>query len=110
MRLIISVLALGLLALPGFAQTQPAPAPAPAAAAPGTATAVPPVKRVPFEQRFDAANTSHDGKLTLAQAKAGKLRGVTRYFALIDTGKKGFVTKDDVAAFRKTDKGKKAAL
>lgn len=114
MRLIIPALAFGLMGLPVLAQTQPAPAPAPAVTAP---TVVPPaakpvsrLKRPPFEQRFDTANTSKDGKLTLEQAKAGKLRGVTRYFSSIDTGKKGFITKEDVAAFRKTEKGKKVAL
>ena len=116
MRLIIAVLAFGVLGLPVHAQTAPAPAvvPAPAVAAP---VVVPPAaktvvrsKRLSFEQRFDAANTSKDGKLSLAQAKAGKLRSVVRYFAAIDTGRKGFITKEDVAAFRKTEKGKKIAL
>jgi len=116
MRLIIPALVFGLLGLPVHAQTGPAPVPAPAPVVAGPVVAPPAAKtplrpkRLSFEQRFDVANTSKDGKLSLAQAKAGKLRSVVRYFAAIDTGRKGFITKEDVAAFRKTEKGKKIAL
>ena len=105
MRLIVPALAFVLTGLPAFAQTAPAAPQPPAASKP-----VSRFNRKPFEQRFDAANTTKDGKLTLVQARAAKLRGVVRYFATIDVGKKGYVTKEDVAAFRKTERGKKVAL
>ena len=50
------------------------------------------------EQRFEKANTTHDGKLTKAQATAAKWTSVSRNFASIDKDKKGFVTVDDIKA------------
>ena len=44
-----------------------------------------------LEKRFNAANTTHDGKLTLEQAKAGMPR-VAKNFDKIDTEKNGYVT------------------
>ena len=44
-----------------------------------------------LEQRFKAANTSGDGKLTLEQAKAGMPR-VAKNFDKIDVDHKGYVT------------------
>jgi hypothetical protein len=79
-------------------------------AAPPAAKPAAKPRRAPFAERFDAANTTHDGRLTLDQARAGKLRGVMKNFAAIDAGKKGYVTKADIETFRKTEKGKKAAL
>ena len=48
--------------------------------------------------RFAAADKNHDGKLTLEEAQAGMPR-VARGFALIDTGKKGYVTLAEIRAF-----------
>jgi hypothetical protein len=80
--------------------------PPPAAAAPSAATA--PAARTPapahrttrrtLAQRFEAANTTHDGKLTLEQARAGRLVAVTRDFAEIDKEKRGYVTLDQIKA------------
>jgi hypothetical protein len=56
---------------------------------------------VNFVDRFVAANTTHDGHLTLAQAQAAGLRVVVRHFSEIDTTKKGYVTIDDIIAWRK---------
>ncbi len=61
-----------------------------------------------LEQRFKAANTSADGKLTLEQAKAGMPR-VAKNFDKIDTDHKGYITlqqikdamKDGAAAVQK---------
>ncbi len=53
-----------------------------------------------MQARFVAANTSHDGHLTLAQAKAADLRIVAANFSVIDTGKRGYVTFNDIMAWR----------
>lgn len=53
-----------------------------------------------FRDRFAAANATHDGHLTEAQAEAGGLRKVARNFAAIDTDHKGYVTLQDVQAWR----------
>jgi len=105
MRWLYVGLTAAMIAGPALAQTAAPAAPAaPAAAAPATAAPAAKAKgagKEKFEQRFDAANTTHDGKLTLDQAKAGKLHGVVKQFAAIDTGNKGYVTKADVEAYRK---------
>lgn len=74
--------------------------PAPAASAPPAAApaASPTHTRRTFEERFTAANSTHDGKLTLDQAKAGRLRAVARDFAIIDKSKRGYVTLDEIKA------------
>jgi hypothetical protein len=52
-----------------------------------------------WQHRFDAANTTHDGRLTLEQAKAGHMPMVVRNFSAIDTDHKGYVTKQDIQNF-----------
>jgi hypothetical protein len=106
MRLVLPALAVALLAVPALAQTQaPAAAPAPAAAAPAATTPAPAAPmaavhphRMTLQQHFDQANTTHDGKLTLDQAKAG-LPMVAKHFAAIDKDKKGYVTVNDIHAY-----------
>ncbi len=49
------------------------------------------------EAKFKAADKDGDGKLTLDEAKAGMPR-VARGFDKIDTGKKGYVTLDEIQA------------
>ena len=113
MRLLAATFGFALLAIPAMAQTaSAAPTTAtPITAAPATAPKpAPKLVRPPFTDRFDTANASHDGKLTLDQAKKGKMRGVVKYYGAIDADKKGYITKADVDSFRKTDKGKKAVL
>jgi|GEM_PF-511585 hypothetical protein len=44
-----------------------------------------------LEQRFEQADSNHDGKLTLAEAKAGMPR-VAEHFDQIDTARRGYVT------------------
>ncbi|WP_284330249.1 EF-hand domain-containing protein [Dyella flagellata] len=51
-----------------------------------------------FEQKFDQANTTHDGKLTLDQAKAGMPR-LAEHFDEIDTDHRGYVTLEQVEAY-----------
>ena len=49
--------------------------------------------------RFRMANTTNDGRLTLAQAQAGRMGGVVRHFQQIDRDQKGYVTLQDVRAW-----------
>ncbi len=89
MRLVLPLAAFALLAVQAQAQTnEPAP----------------PAHRshMTFDQKFEAANTSHDGHLTLDQAKAGKLKYVARHFDAIDKDHRGYVTLDDAHAYYKT--------
>jgi hypothetical protein len=105
MRLALPFAAALLLAMPALAQTSTTPAtPAPATAAPSTSTAPAPAAkktshRQTLQQRFDAANTTHDGKLTKDQAAAANWPYVVNNFAAIDKDKKGYVTTDDIRAY-----------
>ena len=49
---------------------------------------------------FYAANTSHNGHLTLAQAKAANFRLVVDHFSQIDTDDRGYVTFYDIQAWQ----------
>lgn len=49
---------------------------------------------------FYAANTSHDGHLTLAQAKVADFKLVVDHFNEIDVAKRGYVTFYDIQAWR----------
>jgi Ca2+-binding EF-hand superfamily protein len=49
------------------------------------------------QNRFNAADTNHDGKLTLAEAQVGMPR-VAQHFAEIDTAKKGYITFSQLSA------------
>lgn len=51
-----------------------------------------------IEERFKAADKDGDGKLTLAEAKAGMPK-VAKGFDKIDKEKKGYVTVDQIKAF-----------
>jgi hypothetical protein len=55
---------------------------------------------VEFVEKFYAANTTHDGHLTLAQAKTAKLKFVADHFTQIDTKNHGYVTLYDIQAWR----------
>jgi hypothetical protein len=105
MRIALPILALALLAAPAFAQA-PTPA-APDMAAP-TETAPPAVApTAPRVQRpasravgkFATVNTTHDGKLTLAQAQAADWRPVVRHFAAIDRDHKGYITRREMVDY-----------
>jgi hypothetical protein len=102
MRFMIPALALSLAAVPALAQTTaptapatPAPA-APTAAAPATKTTH---THMTAQQRFDAANTTHDGKLTKEQAQAAHMTSTVKNWDAIDKDKKGYVTMDDMKAY-----------
>ena len=64
--------------------------------------------RMTWEQRFQQANTTHDGRLTLDEAKSG-YKSVARHFQEIDTNSKGFVTENDVRAWRALAKERRHA-
>jgi hypothetical protein len=49
-------------------------------------------------ERFQAADTNHDEKLTLEEAKAGMPR-VAAVFSQIDVENKGYVTLEQIQAF-----------
>jgi Ca2+-binding EF-hand superfamily protein len=51
-----------------------------------------------LEERFAAADTDHDGKLTKAEAQAGMPR-LAKHFDEIDTQKTGSVTLDQVKQY-----------
>jgi len=103
MRYTIPLIAALLLAVQAQAQTPsttPTPsAPATTAPAPGdTATAPHGRKHMTLQQRFDQANTTHDGHLTPDQAKAG-MPMVAKHFDAIDKDKKGYVTTEDIHSY-----------
>ncbi len=52
---------------------------------------------------FYAANTTHDGHLTLAQATAAGFKPVADHFTQIDTAKRGYVTFYDIEAWHLDD-------
>ena len=109
MRVAVLLLASALLAAPVSAQVV-----APLTGSTGVTTSVPPSAAPPaaapatprrthrsLAERFDAANTTHDGKLTLSQARAGHMNAVARDFAKIDKANKGYVTMDDIRAYNR---------
>jgi len=51
-----------------------------------------------LQERFAAANTTHDGKLTRAQAQTGMPR-VAQHFDEIDAQKQGYVTLAQIEQF-----------
>lgn len=74
--------------------------PAAAAIAPVDPNAPAPAAH-PMRDRFQAANTTHDGHLTLDQAKAGHLALVVQHFGDIDQQHRGYVTMVDIHAYQK---------
>jgi hypothetical protein len=109
MRSLPVLFLLPLLAFQAHAQTTP-PAPVaptagavdmsnPASDAAGAKTAK--HHRMTWKERFAQANVTHDGHLTLEQAKSGHDALVARHFTEIDADKKGYVTEDDIANWHK---------
>ena len=87
MRRLLPLLAL-LLPLPVLAQTTP----------PQSTH-----HRTTWEQRFEKANATHDGHLTMDQARTG-YPTLARHFAAIDQDHKGYVTEDDIRAYNKAQR------
>ena len=99
MRFLIPMFALSLAVTPAFAQTTSAATPSPAAAAPAKPAKQASGTRMTFQQRFDAANTTHDGKLTKDQAQAAHMYSTVKNWDAIDKDNKGYVTVDDLKAY-----------
>jgi hypothetical protein len=59
-----------------------------------------------FLTKFYAANTTHDGHLTLAQAKAAGFQPIVDHFTDIDVAKRGYVTFYDIQAWHLDDMAK----
>ncbi len=108
-RTIIVTAAVALLAMQIEAHAQttstPVPAPptvtaAPSPQPPGTNTdTTRPRYRQTLQQRFDAANTTKDGRLTKEQAEASKWTYVTSHFDAIDKSHQGYVTVQDIRGY-----------
>ena len=85
-----------------------------AAAVPGTEQVAPSATTTTrrrgrsLQDRFDAANVTHDGHLTLEQARS-KMPSVARDFAAIDTDNKGYVTVDQIRDHAKTTRAARRA-
>ena len=89
MKKLIAILALCIASTGVMAQTAPQPM-----------AGSPRMERMiqQLQERFAAANTTHDGKLTLAQAQTGMPR-VAQHFNEIDTQKQGYVTLAQIEQF-----------
>ena len=81
--------------------TSPDTPPASSAAAGGTTHRL--------RDRFAAANTTHDGRLTQAQAGSAGLRMVAKNFEAIDTDHKGYVTIDQVRDYSRARRAARQA-
>ncbi len=90
--------------LPPYPGQQGAPPPAQMAPSPGEmpppgAEAPPPRPahaHLTGKARFEAANLTHDGRLTIEQAQQAGWKGVARHFQDIDRDHKGYVTLQDI--------------
>ncbi len=54
------------------------------------------------EAHFAAANTTHDGHLTLRQAELADWPRVAKHFNEIDTDNKGWITAEQIHAFNRS--------
>jgi hypothetical protein len=59
-----------------------------------------------WHARFDAANTTHDGHLTLQQAEAAGMKPIVAHFTAIDFHHRGYVTFNDIMAWHLDDMAK----
>ena len=58
-----------------------------------------------IEAHFEAANTTHDGRLTRDQAEKVDWPRVVRHFDEIDNDHKGWVTAEQIHAFNRSHRG-----
>ena len=112
MRSLPVLLLLPFLAFQAHAQTTPSHPAAPSASSAATKCAAPNTAdgttakhhRMTWKERFAQANVTHDGHLTLEQAKSGGDSLVARHFTEIDADKKGYVTEEDIANWHKMER------
>lgn len=97
MRLLFALLLLPLFGAPAFAETT--------AQAPGAAATH--VRRS-AQEHFADANATHDGRLTLDQATAG-YKSIAKSFSQIDVNHHGYVTFDDIKAWKAAKKAARQA-
>lgn len=95
MRLFHALLLLPLFGAPALAQSDAPPA------------ATHHVRRSAGEH-FGDANTTHDGRLTLEQATTG-YKSIAKSFNQIDVNHRGYVTMDDIKAWRAAKKAARVA-
>lgn len=62
-----------------------------------------------LQKRFDAANATHDGHLTLDQARAANWKMVVARFSKIDVDGKGYITIDELANVQAQARAQRAA-
>lgn len=82
----------------GAAPAETAPAPKAGASQAASQDPAPAKPRTTLEERFKAANTTGDGRLTYAQAQA-KMPRVAHNFEAMDKDRKGHVTLADIRAY-----------
>jgi hypothetical protein len=114
MRHLLTVALFSLVLTPGLALAQPAPPPpGPGEMGPGPDGMGPGPEGHHWKgdwhdhgpdgaellMKFYAANTTHDGHLTLAQAQAAGLKPIADHFSDIDAAKRGYVTFFDIQAW-----------
>ncbi|WP_299688614.1 hypothetical protein [Hydrocarboniphaga sp.] len=61
-----------------------------------------------LQQKFEAADANHDGKLSPDEAKAGMPR-VSEHFSEIDADKDGYLTKGEIVSAMAAMKAKRDA-
>ncbi len=121
MRVTAMLSLLGMLSVPGLALAQDAnPPPPPGDMGPPPGDMGPPGPpghhgphgmfgpegQIEVLTAFYDANTTHDGHLTLAQAKAAGMKPVVDHFSEIDVAHRGYVTFNDIEAWRLDDMAK----
>ena len=89
------------------APTAPPPSMAPNMPPGGAMAPGAPGGHMNVKQRFAAANTTNDGRLTPDQAQAAGWKGVARHFQEIDTDHKGYVTLQDIKEWQRARKAAK---
>jgi hypothetical protein len=95
MRLLHALLLLSLCGVPALAQSVVPPVAAPHG-------------RRSAAEHFADANTTHDGRLTLEQATTG-YKSVAKSFNQIDVAHHGYITMDDIKAWRAAKKAARVA-
>jgi hypothetical protein len=93
--------------VPAFAQQEQGQAQGQAQGHPWQGQRMTPEQRAQrMAERFNAADSNHDGKLSLDEAKAG-MPMVARRFDEIDTGHTGAVTLDQLNAYAQAHMGQR---